>query len=160
SVASIIARASFAAQLSPELRTELLPRAARGEWLSAFAMSEPDAGSDIASIRTRADKVEGGYLLNGQKMWCTFADQADCIVVVARTTPYDPAHRHAGIQHFALLKEPGSFPAGLSGNPIRKIGYHGWLTWDLSFVDCFVPDDAMLARARDAGSDDDEGFRR
>jgi alkylation response protein AidB-like acyl-CoA dehydrogenase len=161
SVASIIARAAFAARFHPKVRAELLPKAARGEWLGAFAMSEPDAGSDVASIRTRADKVDGGYLINGQKMWCTFADQADCIVVVARTKPYDPESRHSGIRQFAVAKEPGSFPEGVSGNPIRKIGYHGWLTWELSFSDCFVPDEALLG-SEGAGStaDDTEGFRR
>jgi alkylation response protein AidB-like acyl-CoA dehydrogenase len=157
SVASIIARANLAADLPAAQRAEILPRAAQGQWLGAFAMSEPDAGSDVASVRTRADKVDGGYLINGQKMWCTFADQADCIVVVARATPYDPKHRHAGIRQFAVHKEQGSFPDGVSGNPIRKIGYHGWLTWDLSFTDCFVPDDALLGADPE---DPDEGFRK
>jgi alkylation response protein AidB-like acyl-CoA dehydrogenase len=162
SVASIIARAALAARFRPDLRSELLAKAARGEWLGAFAMSEPDAGSDVASIRTRADKVAGGYLINGQKMWCTFADQADCIVVVARTTPYDPQRRHSGIRQFAVMKQPGSFPDGVSGNPIRKIGYHGWHTWDLSFNDCFVPDGALLGNEGQeaSGGDDTEGFRR
>src|SRR4029077_15397505 len=64
SVASIIARAPLAALLPPAGRAELLPRRAPGGWLAAFAMSEPDAGSDVASLRTRADKVEGGYLIN------------------------------------------------------------------------------------------------
>jgi alkylation response protein AidB-like acyl-CoA dehydrogenase len=161
SVASIIVRSNLAARFRPEIRAELVPLAARGEWLGAFAMSEPDAGSDVASIRTRADKVDGGYLINGQKMWCTFADQANCIVVVARTKPYDPKHRHSGIRHFAVLKEPGEWPDGVSGNPIRKIGYHGWHTWDLAFNDCFVPDDALLgAEEREAGADEDEGFRK
>jgi alkylation response protein AidB-like acyl-CoA dehydrogenase len=160
SVASIIARSGMAGRFSAERRAELVPLAARGEWLGAFAMSEPDAGSDVASVRTRADKVDGGYLINGQKMWCTFADQANCIVVVARTTPYNPAKRHSGIRHFAVEKEPGTFPEGVTGNPIRKIGYHGWHTWDLSFNDCFVPDDALLGAETDDAGDDKEGFRR
>src|SRR5262249_17422565 len=144
SVASIIARAALAANFAPGARAELLPKAARGEWLAAFALSEPDAGSDGASIPARAGKGEAGDVINGQKMWCTFADQANCLVVVARTKPYDPKRRHSGIRHLAVEKEPGSFPKGVSGNPIRKIGYHGWQTWDLSFVDCFVPDEALL----------------
>ena len=166
SVASIIARSAMAAQMPPELRADLLPKAARGEWLGAFAMSEPDAGSDIASIRMRAEQVDGGWLLNGQKMWCTFADQADCLVVVARATPYDPANRHKGIRQFAVHKEPGSFPAGISGNPIRKIGYHGWKTWDLSFDDVLIPANGLLradSEAPGAGAadrDDTAGFRR
>ena len=157
SVASIIARSAIAASFHDG---ELLAKAARGEWLAAFAMSEPDAGSDVASIRTYAEKVDGGYLINGQKMWCTFADQADCIVVVARTTPYDPDNRHAGIRHLAVHKKAGEFPEGVSGNPIRKIGYHGWLTWELSFNDFFVPETALLGGRRTSIADDSGGFKR
>ena len=141
SVASIIARSGMASGLDPTQRAKIMPLAARGEWLGAFAMSEPDAGSDIASIRTRAEKTDGGWLINGQKMWCTFADQSNGILVVARATPYDPRNRHAGIRQFIVHKEPNSFPPGVTGNPIRKIGYHGWNTYELAFSDCFVPDD-------------------
>lgn len=158
SVASIIVRSGFATRLDGLGSDGLLRKAARGEWFAAFAMSEPGAGSDVASIRTRADRVDNGYVLNGQKMWCTFADRADCIIVVARTTPYDPAHRHAGIRQFAVHKDPGSFPDGVSGNPIRKIGYHGWHTWDLSFDDCFVPDSALLGSAAEGATAD--GFKQ
>ena len=146
SVASIIARSGIALWLNPAQRERFLPLAARGEWLGCFAMSEPGAGSDIASVRTRAAKVDGGWLLNGQKMWCTFADQADCILVVARNKPYDPDKRHSGIRQFAVHKAPGGFPGGVSANPIRKIGYHGWRTFELSFDDCFVPDDCLIGR--------------
>jgi len=148
SVASIIARSGMAGTLDRTQREKYYPMAARGEWLGSFAMSEPDAGSDIASVRTRADKVDGGWLLNGQKMWCTFADQSNAILVVARTTPYDPDNRHKGISRFIIHKEPGEFPDGCSGNPIRKIGYHGWHTFDLSFNDCFVPDDGLIGYER------------
>ncbi len=158
SVASIITRSGIAKALDPTMRAELLPKAARGEWLGAFAMSEPGAGSDIASIRTRADKVDGGWLINGQKMWCTFADQANGIIVVARTTPYDPENRHEGIRRFILHKEPNSFPEGLSGTPVRKIGYHGWNTFELSFDNCFVPDDCLLGYESDGQGDG--GFKR
>lgn len=159
SVASIIVRATLTFDLDPTQRAKYLPLAAKGEWLGAFAMSEPDAGSDIASIRTRATKVDGGWLLNGQKMWCTFADQANAIVVVARTTPYDPDNRRSGIRQFVVHKEPNAFPEGLTGNPIRKIGYHGWNTFELSFSDVFVPDDCLLGHEREERSAE-EGFRR
>ncbi len=152
SVASIIARAGMALSLNPSQREKCLPLAAKGEWLGCFAMSEPGAGSDIASIRTRAHKTDGGWLLQGQKMWCTFADQANCILVVARSKPYEPDNRHAGIGQFAVHKAPGTFPEGVSGNPIRKIGYHGWRTFELSFDDCFVPDDCLIGYRGDAGS--------
>ena len=149
SVASIIARSGMAAALDPSQKEKYYPAAVRGEWLGSFAMSEPDAGSDIASVRTRADKVDDGWLINGQKMWCTFADQSNAILVIARTTPYDPENRHKGIRRFIIHKEPGEFPEGCTGNPIRKIGYHGWNTYDLSFNDCFVPDDGLLGFERE-----------
>ena len=159
SVASIIARSMVAASLDPTQRASILPLAARGEWLGAFAMSEPGAGSDIASIRTRADKVDGGWVIIGQKMWCTFADQADAILVVARTTPYDPAHRQKGIRRFIVHKKPGEFPEGCTGTAIRKIGYYGWHTFDLSFDHVFVPDDCLLGHEQATGAED-QGFKR
>jgi hypothetical protein len=134
SVASIIARGNgLGAGFSEAQRRELLPKVARGEWLGAFALSEPDAGSDVASIRCRAELDGDEYVVNGQKMWCTFADQADFLILVARTTPYDPTRRTSGIRNFYIPKERGSFPPGITGNAIRKIGYHGWKTWELSF---------------------------
>ena len=159
SVASIIARAGIAFSLEPAQRERYLPLAARGEWLGCLAMSEPGAGSDIASIRTRADKTEGGWLLNDQKMRCAFADQADCIMVVARDKPYDPENRHSGIRQFAVHKMPGELPEGVSGSPIRKIGCHGWRTFELSFDDCFVPDDCLVGHQRTETADD-TGFRQ
>ena len=141
SVASIIARGNgHGGQFPASLRDELVPRVARGEYLGATAISEPDAGSDVASIRTRAERVGDEWVLNGQKMWCTFADRADYLIVYARTTPYDPERRQAGIRSFYIPKERGSFPPGMTGNPIRKIGYHGWKTWELSFNDVRVPE--------------------
>ncbi|MDY7105533.1 MAG: acyl-CoA dehydrogenase family protein [Actinomycetota bacterium] len=153
SVASIIARSSLARSVNRARRAEILPRAARGEWLGAFAMSEPDAGSDVASIRTRAERTDGGWLINGQKMWCTFADQANALIVVARTTPYDPARRHSGIRQFVVEKEPGTLPEGCTGNPIRKIGYHGWNTFELSFSDCFVPEDGLVGNEAEGAAE-------
>ena len=160
SVASIIARSGMAATLDRAQRDKYYPLAARGEWLGSFAMSEPDAGSDIASVRTRADKVDGGWVLNGQKMWCTFADQSDAILVVARTTPYDPDNRHKGISRFIVHKRPGEFPEGCTGNPIRKIGYHGWDTFDLSFDDCFVPDDGLIGYERQQAATSESSNRQ
>jgi alkylation response protein AidB-like acyl-CoA dehydrogenase len=159
SVASIIARGNgLGGGFSEALRGELLPKVARGEWLGAFALSEPDAGSDIASIRTRAERDGDGWVINGQKMWCTFADQADFLIVVARTTPYDPANRRAGIRNFYVPKQRDSFPPGVSGNPVRKIGYHGWKTFELSFNDLRVPGDALLGQERPV-ADPNTGFR-
>jgi alkylation response protein AidB-like acyl-CoA dehydrogenase len=160
SVGSIIVRSGIAAWLADDHREKFLPLAARGEWLTAFALSEPGAGSDLASIRTRAEKVEGGWRLYGQKMWCTFADQANAIVVVSRTTPYDPKNRHNGIRNFLVRKDPGSFPEGVAGTPVRKIGYFGWDTYELSFDGCFVSDEDLLGAGDPSSGDDAAGFKK
>jgi butyryl-CoA dehydrogenase len=158
SVASVIARGNGLGRgFSDQQRRELLPKVARGEWLGAFALSEPGAGSDITAIRTRAERDGDDYVLNGQKMWCTFADRADFLVVVARTTPYDPANRHSGIRNFYVPKQRGGFPPGISGNPVRKIGYHGWKTWELAFDNFRVPAANLLGGDREG--DDRAGFR-
>jgi len=161
SVASIIARSSMvsAADLPVDDPEETLARIARGEFLGAFAMSEPGAGSDIASVRCRAELDGDEWVLSGQKMWVTFADGANYLIVVARTEPYDPSRRHAGIRQFYVPKEPGSFPAGVSGTPMRKIGYHGWKTWELSFDGCRIPKRCLLG-GRGKPTDDAEGFKR
>ena len=160
SVASIIARGNgHGGQFPASMRDELVPRVARGEYLGATAISEPDAGSDVASIRTRAERVGDEWVLNGQKMWCTFADRADYLIVYARTSPYDPEHRQAGIRSFYIPKERGSFPAGMTGNPIRKIGYHGWKTWELSLNDVRVPNEFLLGSSGDGGGDAKAGFK-
>jgi alkylation response protein AidB-like acyl-CoA dehydrogenase len=158
SVASIIARGNgLGAGFSDEKRREILPRMARGECLGAFALSEPGAGSDVASIRCRAALVGDEWVVNGQKMWCTFADGADFLVLVARAAPYDPEHRHAGIAQFLIEKERGQLPKGIEGTPMRKIGYHGWKTWELSFQDFRIPKENILMHS---GKDSSEGFKR
>ncbi|MER5769153.1 acyl-CoA dehydrogenase family protein [Streptomyces sp. NPDC001985] len=135
SVASLIARGQqFAHGFSAEQRAAYLPRMARGEFLSAFALSEADAGSDVANLRCRAEPdADGGWRITGQKMWCTFADGSDYLQVFARTEPVDPARRSHGITCFLMPKERGTLPEGVTGTPVRKIGYHGWRTWELSF---------------------------
>ncbi len=160
SVASLIARGNgLGAGFGEEQRRRILPKMARGEYLGAFALSEPDAGSDVASIRCRAERDGAEWVINGQKMWCTFADGADFIVLVARATPYDPAHRHAGIAQFLIEKERGSFPPGISGTPMRKIGYHGWKTWELSFEDFRIPAGNILV-PQSSGKQASDGFKR
>lgn len=161
SVASIIARAGFYQILNHlpiDDAEEKLRRMARGEYLGAFAMSEPGAGSDIASVRCKAERDGDEWVITGQKMWVTFADQADFIVLVARTKPYDAAKRHSGIRQFFIPKEPGRFPEGMSGTPMRKIGYHGWKTWELGLDGVRIPAGYVLGAER-PGSDDD-GFKR
>jgi alkylation response protein AidB-like acyl-CoA dehydrogenase len=164
STASIIARASMVSRADFPLpdADEKMRQVVRGEYLGCFAMSEPGAGSDIASVRCKAELEGDEWVINGQKMWVTFADGANYIVLVARTEPYDPQRRHAGIRQFFVPKEPGSFPPGISGTPMRKIGYHGWKTWELSFENVRIPQDYVLGGRRGAkpNADPSEGFKR
>ena len=103
-----------------EQESRLLPRVARGEWLGAYALSEAEAGSDVANISCRAVREGDEWVVNGTKMWCTYADQADYLVLFARTDPNrDPAKPHRGISTFLVEKERGSFPAGITGTPVR-----------------------------------------
>lgn len=148
SVGSLIARGNTMIgmeTMSEEWRADVLPRVARGEYLGAFAMSEPNAGSDVANISTRAVRDGGDYIITGNKYWCTFADGADFVIVIARTgTDPDPKRRHTGLSAFILDKPRGELPAGVQGSPIPKIGYFGWKTWELAFDGVRVPASAML----------------
>lgn len=147
SVASLIARGNGLfglAQMTEEQRMRDLPRVARGEWLGSYALSEPNAGSDIANIQCRAKRIGDEWSITGSKYWCTFADGADYVMVLARTGEYDPQRPHAGISAFVVEKPRGQLPHNCGGAPIPKIGYFGWKTWELAFDDCRVPASAMI----------------
>lgn len=146
SVSGLLARGNgMGGGFTAEQEQRLLPRVARGEWLGAYALSEAEAGSDVANISCRAVRDGDEWVVNGTKMWCTYADQADYLVLFARTDPEkDPAKPHRGISTFLVEKERGAFPAGITGNPVRKIGYFGWQTWELSFDDFRLPASALL----------------
>jgi len=148
SVASIIARGnglSAGRGMSDAQRAVFLPRAARGEFLGAAAMSEPDVGSDLGNISCRARKDGDSWVINGNKYWCTFADGADYIMLVARTSdPPDPRRKHVGLSSFLIEKKRGTLPDGVKGSPIPKIGYFGWKTWELAFDNCRLPAGALI----------------
>jgi alkylation response protein AidB-like acyl-CoA dehydrogenase len=149
SVASMIARGNgligSLKSMTPEQKKVYLPRMARGEFLGAFALSEPNAGSDVANISCRAKRVGDEWEITGNKYWCTFADGADFILVFARTGPdVDPKARHRGISAFMVEKPRGQLPEGVFGSPIPKIGYYGWTTWELAFDACRVPAENMI----------------
>ena len=149
SVASLIARGNglFGVSVMSEAqRAEVLPRVASGKWLGAYALSEAGAGSDIANMSCRARRDGGDWVITGNKYWCTFADGADYIMVMARTSERDDARPHAGLSAFIVPKPRGTLPAGVSGNPIPKIGYFGWKTWELRFDNCRVPAEAILGK--------------
>ncbi|MGO3682854.1 acyl-CoA dehydrogenase family protein [Brevibacterium aurantiacum] len=145
SVGGLLARGNgMGGGFSPEQEARLLPKVATGEYLGAFALSEAEAGSDVANIRCKATRADdGGWVINGTKMWCTFADQADYIILFARTST-DEEKRHRGISAFLVEKNRGEFPEGMSGTAVKKIGYFGWKTWDLNFDDFHLPADALL----------------
>jgi alkylation response protein AidB-like acyl-CoA dehydrogenase len=148
SVGSIIARGNTfmgSQLLSDEQRAAIMPRVARGEYLGALALSEPATGSDLASVSCRARRDGDEWVITGSKYWCTFADGADFIYLLARTSPeIDPARKHEGISAFIIDKPRGTFPAGIAGSPIPKIGYFGWKTWELAFDGYRVPASALI----------------
>ncbi|HLR45182.1 MAG TPA: acyl-CoA dehydrogenase family protein [Brevibacterium sp.] len=147
SVSGLLARGNgMGGGFSEEQEKRLLPKVATGEYLGAFALSEAEAGSDVANITCKAeqDPATGEWIITGTKMWCTYADQADYIILFARTSSPDEEKRHRGISTFLLEKERGTFPEGMSGTPARKIGYFGWKTWDLNFDGLRLPADALL----------------
>lgn len=148
SVASLVARAQggwLQKSMSEEFKREYLPKVVRGEFLNASSLSEPDTGSDLASISCRAVRDGDEWVLTGSKYWCTFADGADYLVVFARTSPPPSAgKRWQGISSFMIEKERGSLPRGISGSPIPKIGYFGWKTFELAFDGYRVPADRLM----------------
>ncbi|HJV84173.1 MAG TPA: acyl-CoA dehydrogenase family protein [Noviherbaspirillum sp.] len=148
SVASLIARGNSLIGrkgMSEEQKKRYMTRMARGEFLGAFALSEPNTGSDVASLSCRAKRDGDSWVITGNKYWCTFADGADYIMVMARTDPnIDPKRRHLGISAFMVEKPRGELPKNVQGSPIPKIGYFGWKTWELAFDNCRVPADALI----------------
>jgi alkylation response protein AidB-like acyl-CoA dehydrogenase len=145
SVASIIARGNgIWGSITEQQKRLYFPKMARGEFLGAFSLSEPDAGSDLANVSCRATRDGDDYIINGTKTWCTFADGADFIHLFARTSPPEEKRRHVGITQFMIEKERGKFPKGCTGSPIRKIGYFGWKTWELHFDNCRIPATTLI----------------
>ncbi len=110
-----------------------------GEMVSgSFALSEPQSGSDAASLRTRAERVEGGWVLGGTKQWITSGDVSGVTVVWAKT---DPAAGAKGISCFLVEKGADGFGVGRHED---KMGLRGSSTVSLTFEDCFVPEKALL----------------
>ena len=124
---------------SPAQKAQLLPRIAAATTTFAIGMSEPDSGSDLASVATRAEPVDGGWRLRGTKVWTSGAHRADCILLIARTTPRDPAARHDGLSQFLLrLDTPGVMVRPI----ISMDGRHHFN--EVILDDVLVPPDAVL----------------
>jgi alkylation response protein AidB-like acyl-CoA dehydrogenase len=134
SVASIIARANGFYRAVPgtgEARRAKIEAMAKGRYLGAAALSEPQTGSDLSSVACRARRDGEEWVITGNKYWCTFADGADFINVLCRID--DPDNPKAGTVAVAVEKPRGELPVGVTGAPIPKIGYFGWKTWELRF---------------------------
>lgn len=122
-----------------EQKARWLPKMATGEVIASFALTEPEAGSDAASLRTRAERVGDHYVINGTKRYITNAPQAGIFTLMARTNPDDP--RAGGITAFIVeANSPGiSF-----GKRDKKMGQKGAHTCDVIFEDCKVPAENIL----------------
>jgi acyl-CoA dehydrogenase len=124
---------------SAEQKARWLPKIVSGECITAVAVTEPDAGSDVAAIRTRAERTADGWKLNGRKMFITNGVHADLVFVAARTDPASTGSR--GISMFAVEKGAPGFTVG------RALKKSGWLasdTAELVFDDCIVPAGHLL----------------
>jgi alkylation response protein AidB-like acyl-CoA dehydrogenase len=108
----------------------------RGEKIGALGITEPDAGSDVAGIKTRAEPVEGGFTVNGSKMFITNGVRADFVVTAVKTTA---AGGHHGISFLVIDKGEG-----VDAQPIEKMGWHASDTALIAFDDVFVPDENLL----------------
>jgi len=161
SVGSILARGQGLGTqvLDDGRRAELLARSARGEWIGSIALSEPTAGSDLAGVQTRAVREGDTWVLTGTKRWAGFAQAADFVEVLARTRDPEPGEsRSAGLEPFLVVKQPGTFPEGMTGQVIDKIGYHGFLTFELALDRVRVPEsDRLTGLYGDQGADADAG---
>jgi butyryl-CoA dehydrogenase len=126
-----------------EQKATHLPRLCSGEWLGCFGLTEPEAGSDAASQRTRATKVDGGWELHGAKMWISLANHAKVALIFAQT---DPDLRHRGLACFLV----DAARPGFTTRPIHhKMGLHGSDTGSIALDGVFVPDDGLLGTVGD-----------
>jgi isovaleryl-CoA dehydrogenase len=121
---------------NPEQKAKYLPKLISGEHVGSLAMSEVGAGSDVVSMKLRADEVRGGYVLNGTKFWITNAAYADTLVVYART-----GDGSRGITTFLIEKDMPGFSIG---QKIDKMGMRGSPTAELVFTDCEVPEENIM----------------
>ena len=157
---SVITRPEIAAKALLKGGTEAqkrhwLPRIASGEEIVSIAVTEPGAGSDVAALRVSARKVEGGYVIDGEKTWCTFAGRASVMLVLVRTGAADSGAR--GLTLFLVPKPATKAPdddrsfshtdgrgGTLSGRAIPTVGYRGMHSFTVFFDNWFVADDLRV----------------
>ena len=151
-VGSLGTRSEIAGELilahgTDEQKARLLPAIASGQILPTAVFTEPEAGSDLASLRTRADRTVTGWRVSGAKTWITHAARADLMTLLVRTDPENRDHR--GLSMLLAEKPRGTeadpFPAaGMSGGEIAVIGYRGMKEYEIAFDGFEVPADALL----------------
>ncbi|HVX36370.1 MAG TPA: acyl-CoA dehydrogenase family protein [Hyphomicrobium sp.] len=161
-VGSLGTRAEIAGELilhngTPEQKEKYLPKIASGEMLPTAVFTEPNTGSDLASLKTRAVKDGDVYKITGQKTWITHPVRADIMTVLTRTNPNEPGYK--GLSMFLAEKPRGSdkdpFPAkGMTGGEIEVLGYRGMKEYDISFDNFEVPAENLL------GGVEGQGFKQ
>jgi (2S)-methylsuccinyl-CoA dehydrogenase len=163
-VGSLGTRAEIAAELilgggTEAQKQEWLPKIASGEVMCTAVFTEPNFGSDLAHIQTRAEKKDGGFRLYGQKTWITHACRADLMTLLARSKPGDPGY--GGLSMFLAPKtrtgevgQPEFVDEGLTGTEIKVLGYRGMKEYELSFDGFRVPEGALL------GGVEGQGFKQ
>ena len=161
-VGSLGTRSEIAAELilgggTAEQKEHWLPKIASGEVLPTAVFTEPNTGSDLASLKTRAVHEGGGYKITGQKTWITHPVRADLMTVLARTNPAEPGYK--GLSMFLAEKPRGTgenpFPApGMKGGEIEVLGYRGMKEYDISFDGFEVPETGLL------GGEEGQGFKQ
>ena len=124
---------------TPEQRRKYLPKIAAGDFLTSFCLTEPDAGSDVAALTSRAVRDGDSYVINGTKRFTTNAPQASLFTVFARTAP-----KEAGINGISAFLVERSTDGITIGPPHKKMGFRGAHTADVVFEDCRVPASALL----------------
>ncbi|HYI44624.1 MAG TPA: acyl-CoA dehydrogenase family protein [Actinomycetota bacterium] len=130
---------------SEQLKKDVLTRLCSGEWFGAYSLSEPGSGSDAAALSTKAQPVDGGYKLNGSKVFCTRGNEADAVLVMARTG--DATAK--GISAFIMERGTEGFEGSKKED---KMGWRSSPTWMLSCTDAFVPEGRLVG-------DEGQGFK-
>ncbi len=135
-----------------EQKHRWLPQIASGERIVGVMVTEPDYGSDVAGVKVTATPVDGGYVVNGVKTWCTFAGRADTLMVLARTDP-DRSLGHRGLSVLVVDKPPApghhfAFDDGregkMEGRAIDTLGYRGMHSYEVAFDNWFVPAENLI----------------
>ncbi|MGE4431215.1 MAG: acyl-CoA dehydrogenase family protein [Sphingobium sp.] len=142
---------------TPEQKAKWLPRLASGEVLPTAVFTEPDTGSDLASVKTRGVRTDDGWAIEGSKTWITHASRTDLMTALVRTDPSKPGY--GGLSMLLAAKTRGTaenpFPdEGLSGSEIEVLGYRGMKEYVLSFDSFPVAPDGLL------GGEEGNGFRQ